>query len=684
MRLDTPVAVPRARHRATASAWQERRLCGDLAPARLAARAHAAQGRPSRRQAPISPKCSTACATSVRQRGSKVRQQFEPPGVVGAVVHPAQRDEPNRSGLEAAPEPGDVRLEKEAGPPVDDRSPYCLTAKFSTLTRPRGSAKRTWKLEAIARLWRTYFAAAGAVAPTDGRRSPSRDAPRSELPTYRILQSRPGALLGCSFSGPSRSRCVSGGHLSVRDTEGVGRVSSSPSTPVPRAVVVVLAACLLVPSTAAAATADADVSRDEGLRVGPVTFTGAPGEANRLTISHDINGWLFRDRANPVKARGDCVQVNRHTARCPSTEDTPEARLGDGDDRASVESSYVAVAGASGDDVLVGSSDLDRLLGGSGDDVLHGRGGDDQLNAGPGRDRLRGDSGDDLLVDGETDAQAAPDVFVGGSDRDLPFQDPGDKLTYGMRRSALRIDLRGGKSSTEDRIVEVESVVGGQGDDRLTGDSGDNFLGGGAGADVVHGGDGADIPMGGKGADRVYGDDGDDVVWGEEGRDTLFGGSGDDLVVSREENSGARAAQADRLRCGDGEDDAGSDSDDTLTADCETVLVFYNALSVRSRPAVNGDSAEFTMSCSSAMAPRGCNGTISLRALDGPLLGTAHFAIPAAAMPGAEDDAVVSVPLNPKAVAALRAGTTLQVDVVSDAPALLDPPGGYRVFIRTG
>ena len=427
---------------------------------------------------------------------------------------------------------------------------------------------------------------------------------------------------------------------------------------------------------AAAATADADV-RDgaEGTTVGPVTFRTSPGEANRLTVTSRRSGVVFSDAAQPWPAA--TASNGPHTrAAAPSSEDIADVHLGDRGDAALVVAVSVNVMGGPGADVLRGSRGPDRLFGGPGPDRLSGRRGADELTGGPGRDRLLGGGGDDLLVDGETDARAARDVYDGGPSGDSRGSDRGDVLGYARRRRPLRIDLGRRRTSTEDRLVGFESLRGGRGNDRLMGDSDENWLEGGGGADLLDGRDGDDIPMGGSGNDRVYGDDGDDVVWGDEGADALFGGSGDDFVISREERG---ALQADAVSCGTGEDDsARSDGLDLLTAPCRTIVAFSNGLFLQSRPVIDGDSADFMLSCSGE-GPDGCKGTISLHHPRGPSArdGALH-------RPGDETKVVVSVSLDAVAAATLQAGTVVRVDLVSDAPADLEAPGGYQAFMRAG
>jgi RTX calcium-binding nonapeptide repeat (4 copies) len=433
----------------------------------------------------------------------------------------------------------------------------------------------------------------------------------------------------------------------------------------PRFTILTVGLCLLgVPGTADAATVRSDLveSEEEGL-VGPARFTAAPGERNRLTITARSLGLVFFDRANPIRARGDCRQLDLHRARCPNSE-VAQVSLGDGDDFVRASRYLAYLHGGAGDDVLLGGPGADLLFGGGGDDTLRAGGSVDELRGGPGRDRLYGGGDEDTLIDGETDRRAARDRFDGGAGADT--------LDYGRRTASLRIDLGRAAAGTEDRLRGVESVTAGRGDDRLLGDGRDNGLAGGPGDDVVSGGAGNDIPQGGPGDDRVSGDGGDDVVWGDGGADRLSGGSGHDFMISGEERGGPTP---DALDCGDGPDEARSDGGDTLRAGCESLIVFSNGMRVGTQPAIDHDSADFSMDCYGLTA---CDGAITLTGPDGQRLGAARFKLPGYGV------APVRVPLTPHGADVLRQGAVIQVDLRSDAPRLLQEPGGYQMFLRAG
>jgi Ca2+-binding RTX toxin-like protein len=98
-------------------------------------------------------------------------------------------------------------------------------------------------------------------------------------------------------------------------------------------------------------------------------------------------------------------------------------------------------------------------------------------------------------------------------------------------------------------LAGSNSLIGGTGDDTITGtdsanylrggDGGDLITGGGsfdrmngnAGNDTVHGAAGDDWVSGGKDNDQLYGDAGNDIVNGNLGNDTVGGGLGDDTVL---------------------------------------------------------------------------------------------------------------------------------------------------------
>ena len=149
------------------------------------------------------------------------------------------------------------------------------------------------------------------------------------------------------------------------------------------------------------------------------------------------------------------------------------------------------LGGGAGADVLIGGTAADHLTGLEGDDVLSGGAGDDSLNPGPGADIVRGGAGI-------------------------------DRVDYSGVRTPLVITLDdrpddGPPGAAGNVGTDVEVVVGGRGDDRITGSPGPDDLDGGDGTDTLDGGAGDD-----RLADRDY--EGVARLTGGPGRDALDAG----------------------------------------------------------------------------------------------------------------------------------------------------------------
>lgn len=110
-----------------------------------------------------------------------------------------------------------------------------------------------------------------------------------------------------------------------------------------------------------------------------------------------------------------------------------------------------------------------------------------------------------------------------------------------------------------------DRISGKGGDDTLSGWGGRDQISGGAGADAIHGGTRSDVLVGGWGDDVIRGADGRDELVGGPGRDRLFGGNHNDVIK-------AQGGDADFIDCGDGDDTAFVDPEDTVTG-CEKVIV---------------------------------------------------------------------------------------------------------------
>ena len=201
--------------------------------------------------------------------------------------------------------------------------------------------------------------------------------------------------------------------------------------------------------------------------------------------------------------------------------------------------------GEGGRDKLKGGIDRDLLVGGGGGDTLIGGGGHDDLFGGGGPDTLKGGSGDDLLVGG-----AKSDHLLGGKGIDLLEGGPGDDLLegqgaidvalYDRAPQGVNVSLSAGTAVGEgaDTLIGIESVVGSDYNDVLTGTGKFNGFLGLAGNDTLRGGAGPDNLFGSKGNDLLYGEDGNDWLDGGAGTDTLNGSTGYDVCVDGEILSG--------------------------------------------------------------------------------------------------------------------------------------------------
>jgi hypothetical protein len=133
--------------------------------------------------------------------------------------------------------------------------------------------------------------------------------------------------------------------------------------------------------------------------------------------------------------------------------------------------------GDDADNTITGNSGKNRLEGGKGADTLKG---------GSGNDTLKGNSGNDILDGGK------------GTDR-ASFSDQTKSVVITLKDGVAVNAVIGGVKS--DSLINIESLSGGSGADRLKGNSANNSLSGNAGADTLNGGLGNDTLTGGAGAD---------------------------------------------------------------------------------------------------------------------------------------------------------------------------------------
>jgi Ca2+-binding RTX toxin-like protein len=164
--------------------------------------------------------------------------------------------------------------------------------------------------------------------------------------------------------------------------------------------------------------------------------------------------------------------------------------------------------GCNSADVLVGGDGLDKLMGGRGDDVLKGKGGNDifDYKVGDGADFMDGGTGSDSLAIVGTSSNDTLNALVshgeisgvaGGMVNNieqitLALGAGNDTLSYAGTVAGVAVNLATSSATGFISIGDVENVIGGNGNDALTGDASANVINGGAGGDTITGDAGAD------------------------------------------------------------------------------------------------------------------------------------------------------------------------------------------------
>lgn len=208
-------------------------------------------------------------------------------------------------------------------------------------------------------------------------------------------------------------------------------------------------------------------------------------------------------------------------------------------------SNFESVTAGSGNDTLNGNAAANTLEGGAGNDIINGGLGNDTLNGGldtdtlsyagmtislltvnllantasykagavpetdtisnfenivgsAAADTLTGDNGDNVIEGGLGD-----DILNGGAEGAA-----GDTVSYASSTLAVTVNLETiGAQNTggagKDTLSGFENILGGKGNDVLTGSTGSNYIYGGDGDDIIEGGGGADMLVGGLGVDTL-------------------------------------------------------------------------------------------------------------------------------------------------------------------------------------
>jgi Ca2+-binding RTX toxin-like protein len=161
-------------------------------------------------------------------------------------------------------------------------------------------------------------------------------------------------------------------------------------------------------------------------------------------------------------------------------------------------------------------------------------------------------------------------ILGGGGDDTLTGGDAPDTIT-GSAGKDIIYGLDG-----DDRLAGGgghDILVGMNGRDRLYGDAGNDQLKGGGGVDRLYGGDDHDILVGESSADKMYGELGNDTIVGGNGSDILNGGVGLDWLYAGNDDDSlyGRDGTFDFLDGGAGTDIAQTEDED-LKESLETLL----------------------------------------------------------------------------------------------------------------
>jgi hypothetical protein len=240
-------------------------------------------------------------------------------------------------------------------------------------------------------------------------------------------------------------------------------------------------AVLGLPAAAAASSAAVSVG-------GVLTYAASAGETNNVTIAPSGLVHRVTDPGATITPGSDCFTVDAHTVDCGASILITSAvfNLDDMDDAATLNDSLPST--------------------------------------------MNGETGNDTLAGG-----TGADVFNGGSETDT--------VTYVTRSGALNISIDGaandGASEGDNVKTDVETVVGGAGNDTITGSAAGDTIDGRGGADILDASTGADVIHGGAGPDTI----------------------------------GSRDGTVDQIDCGPETDSVTGDAADAIAVDCEQVLV---------------------------------------------------------------------------------------------------------------
>ncbi|MEJ7595030.1 MAG: M10 family metallopeptidase C-terminal domain-containing protein, partial [Planctomycetaceae bacterium] len=142
---------------------------------------------------------------------------------------------------------------------------------------------------------------------------------------------------------------------------------------------------------------------------------------------------------------------------------------------------------------LNSATTFENIYGGSGNDILRGNAVGNAFVGGRGSDAMGGEAGDDIYIFGAA-ASAEADIVTEQVDNGI------DTLNFSALTTAIVVDLGTttaqavhlNRTLTLSSTASMENVIGGSGNDSLTGNTLSNVITGGAGSDGMAGGGGND------------------------------------------------------------------------------------------------------------------------------------------------------------------------------------------------
>src|SRR6185369_555616 len=315
---------------------------------------------------------------------------------------------------------------------------------------------------------------------------------------------------------------------------------------------------------AGVAPADVLLSRNVDSLVMKINGTSDQVTVNNYFASNGASGWIveeirFTDDASTVWRVADIASrilvgtEGNDTIQGYATNDTISGN--GGNDTVYGRAGNDLLDGGTGDDTLYGEAGNDTLTGQAGDDNMQGGVGDDTFDGGAGNDVMSGNyhntfqgwyagtdndtylfgrgDGQDTIYDPDGAAGLDKIVFKSGvAPSDVSIVRSSDSLLLKIAGTTDQItvanyfssDAAGGWAIEEVRftdspgtvwaVADVKSMalLGGAGNDTVTGYATNDILVGNDGNDTLSARAGNDTLQGGNGNDVLYGEDGDDVL----------------------------------------------------------------------------------------------------------------------------------------------------------------------------